>query len=222
VGFYPTDDSVYGLAVRDNYLYFGNGGEFLTLDVSTPSDPQEVALFNTDAVVSDIALIGNYAYVANDYHGLRIIDVSTPSAPEEVGRYYTSYARGVSASGNYAFVADYLDGLYIIQNDLLTTGIRSSTQTPENYALRQNYPNPFNPTTTLRYDLPEQGFVHLTIYNQLGKPIRTLINREESAGYKSVMWDARDDYGKQVSTGIYFYRIEVNGFSQTKKMVLLK
>ena len=90
------------------------------------------------------------------------------------------------------------------------------------YRLSDNYPNPFNPNTTIPYAIPEQGIVRLIIFNQLGQPIRTLVNREESAGYKSVMWDARDNTGRQVSTGIYFYRIEVNGFSQTRKMVLLK
>ena len=90
------------------------------------------------------------------------------------------------------------------------------------YLLHQTYPNPFNPSTTIQYDLPEQGIVHLTIYNQLGQPIRTLVNREESVGYKSVVWDARDNTGNQVSTGIYFYRIHVNRFTQTRKMVLLK
>ena len=110
----------------------------------------------------------------------------------------------------------------IIAQVMSVTNVNEPTELPREYALSQNFPNPFNPTTTLRYDLPEQRFVHLTIYNQLGQPIRTLVNREESAGYKSVVWDARDNNGKQVSTGIYFYRIEVNGFTQTRKMVLLK
>lgn len=96
------------------------------------------------------------------------------------------------------------------------------TALPSEYALQPNYPNPFNPTTTLRYDLPDQGFVRITIYNQLGQLVRSLVNREESAGYKSMIWDARDNTGRQVGTGIYFYRIEVNGFTQTRKMVLLK
>ena len=96
------------------------------------------------------------------------------------------------------------------------------TALPTEYALHANYPNPFNPSTTIKYDLPEAGLVHLTIYNQLGQPIRTLISREEAAGFKSIIWDGRNERGKQVSTGIYLYRMRVNEFSQTKKMILMK
>lgn len=93
---------------------------------------------------------------------------------------------------------------------------------PDEYALHPNYPNPFNPSTTIKYDLPEAGHVRLSVYNQLGQPVRTLVNRHLTAGYQAVVWDGRDAYGRQVSTGIYFYRLEANGFTQSKKMVFLK
>ena len=105
---------------------------------------------------------------------------------------------------------------------LSAVGIDDLSGIPTDFELYDAYPNPFNPTTTIRYDLPKNGFVRLTIYNQLGQPVRFLVNREESAGHKSIFWDARDQSGRQVSTGIYFYRIEVNGLSQTRKMVMLK
>jgi flagellar hook assembly protein FlgD len=91
-----------------------------------------------------------------------------------------------------------------------------------NYQLINNYPNPFNPTTTLRYDLPEQGHVRITIYDKLGREVKTLINQTQDAGYKSVIWDATNDYGKPVSAGIYLYQIQAGEFVNTKKMVLLK
>jgi hypothetical protein len=93
---------------------------------------------------------------------------------------------------------------------------------PIKYALHQNYPNPFNPTTTLRYDLPETGLVKINIYDMLGKHIKILINQTQDAGYKSVIWDATNDYGKPVSAGIYLYQIQAGEYMQTKKMVLLK
>ena len=86
----------------------------------------------------------------------------------------------------------------------------------------EKHPNPFNPVTTLRYDLPEQGFVTITIYDMLGREIRTLVNTTQDAGFKSVIWNATNDYGKPVSAGVYLYKIQAGEFVQTKKMVLLK
>ena len=93
---------------------------------------------------------------------------------------------------------------------------------PEKFTIHQNYPNPFNPVTTLRYDLPENGHINITVYDMLGREVKTLINRTQDAGYKSVIWDATNDYGKPVSAGIYLYQIQAGEYMQTKKMVLLK
>ena len=93
---------------------------------------------------------------------------------------------------------------------------------PTTFALHQNFPNPFNPTTTLRYDLPKKLFVTINIYNMLGDQIKVLVNRYEDAGFKSVWWDARDNMGRDVSAGVYIYKIEAGEFVETRKMVLLK
>jgi len=101
----------------------------------------------------------------------------------------------------------------------------SSNQTlgyPVIFKLNNCYPNPFNPVTTLRYDLPENGLVNITIYDMLGREVKTLVNQIQDAGYKSVIWDATNDYSKPVSAGIYLYQINVGNYMQTKKMVLLK
>ncbi|HIN96270.1 MAG TPA: T9SS type A sorting domain-containing protein, partial [Candidatus Marinimicrobia bacterium] len=90
------------------------------------------------------------------------------------------------------------------------------------FALYQNYPNPFNPITSLRYDLPKQAQVTLTIYDLIGREVTQLINTTQEAGYRSVQWDATNMHGKPVSAGIYFYQIRAGEFVQTKKMVLLK
>ena len=100
--------------------------------------------------------------------------------------------------------------------------IYNNAQIPKEYILNQNYPNPFNPVTTLRYDLPEQSDVTITIYNMLGRKVKTLVNPTQDAGFKSMIWNATNDFGKPVSAGVYLYKIQAGEFVQTKKMVLLK
>ena len=116
------------------------------------------------------------------------------------------------------------------ENGALTLGVNASAAVlsingellPEVFSLHQNYPNPFNPVTKLRYDLPENGHVNITIYDMLGREVKTLINQAQDAGYRSLIWDATNDYGKPVSAGIYLYQIQAGEYMQTKKMVLLK
>jgi len=100
--------------------------------------------------------------------------------------------------------------------------IASTFNLPATYNIHQNYPNPFNPVTTLRYDLPEQANVNIIIYDMLGRQVRTLLNQTQDAGYRSVIWNATNDYGNPVSAGVYLYKIQAGEFVQTKKMVLLK
>ena len=93
---------------------------------------------------------------------------------------------------------------------------------PITYTLHQNYPNPFNPITNLRYDLPEQAQVTLTIYDLMGREVTQLTNTIQEAGFRSVKWNATDMNGKPVSAGVYLYQIHAGEFVQTRKMVLLK
>jgi len=93
---------------------------------------------------------------------------------------------------------------------------------PIAYTLHQNYPNPFNPITSLRYDLPEQAQVTLTVYDLMGREVTQLVNTTQEAGYRSVQWDATNSFGKPVSAGVYLYQIRAGEFVQTRKMVLLK
>ena len=91
-------------------------------------------------------------------------------------------------------------------------------QLPKTYAIHQNYPNPFNPITTLRYGLPEDAMVNITIYDMMGR----IVNENQSSGYKILQWNATNYSEQPVSTGVYIYTIKAGNFAQTKKMILLK
>jgi hypothetical protein len=97
-----------------------------------------------------------------------------------------------------------------------------SSGIPQSYDLNQNYPNPFNPTTTISYDLPAQSTVKLTVYDIRGKEVITLQDAEKSPGNYDVQWNGLDQIGKQVSTGVYFARLDAGDFTQTIKMLYLK
>ena len=93
---------------------------------------------------------------------------------------------------------------------------------PGEFSLYNNYPNPFNPTTVLDYDLSKSGFVNITVYDMMGRKVKTLVNTNQSAGFRSVTWDATNLVGQPVSAGMYFYMIQAGDFRETKKMIFLK
>lgn len=98
----------------------------------------------------------------------------------------------------------------------------ASPSLPKAFGLDQNYPNPFNPTTQVRFALPTNAHVRLTVFNVLGQEVKTLVDQDMAAGTHEVTWNGRNEDGGQVSSGIYFYRISADNFSATKKMMMLK
>jgi hypothetical protein len=116
---------------------------------------------------------------------------------------------------------DFYNGTYFIF-DFSAVSVNEGLSVPVVYTLHQNYPNPFNPVTTLRYDLPKDAVVNITIYDMMGRQVKTLINNTQTAGYKSTQWNATNNTGQPVSAGLYLYTIQAGEFRQTKKMVLLK
>ena len=104
----------------------------------------------------------------------------------------------------------------------VTTGTEDP-MVPVAFALGQNVPNPFNPSTTIYYDVAAGGGdVSILVFDVAGRLVRTLVDRHETAGAKSVTWNGTGDRGVPVSSGIYFYRMIAPGFSETRKMVLLR
>lgn len=93
---------------------------------------------------------------------------------------------------------------------------------PDRYELLQNYPNPFNPTTTITYSIPKTVNVKIEVFNVLGEKVATLINSEQTPGTHSIQWSARNDHSINVTSGVYFVRIQAGSFIQAKKMVLEK
>jgi hypothetical protein len=125
--------------------------------------------------------------------------------------------------GAYEYTTQLLNGKTMannnnsqVENDELYK-VETSVDVPQQYELGQNYPNPFNPSTTIRYNLPQNSMVTLKVYDILGKEVATLVNEMKSAGSYEINFNAL-----HLASGTYIYRIQADGFTQTKKMMLMK
>ena len=121
-----------------------------------------------------------------------------------------SYSDNNLSTGNYSYRLKQVDfdGTFEYSNT-----VEVEIVTPNNFELSQNYPNPFNPTTSIKFNIPEAGNVKLAVYNLLGQEVKTLVNGFRTAGAYTVNFDASN-----LSSGIYLYKIEMNNFTQVRKM----
>jgi hypothetical protein len=126
---------------------------------------------------------------------------------------------------NRYYISAYLNGTEIAQSDTITIISQKATAVnngiekiiPQNYQLLQNYPNPFNPTTTIQYFIPQKSKVQIKVLDLLGREIATVVNEENSFGKHTVIFDA-----SQLSSGMYFYRMQAENFVEIKKLVVIK
>ena len=124
---------------------------------------------------------------------------------------------GQLSSSNVDLIAAWID-----EGALEELNTENNNASPELFTLHQNYPNPFNPVTNLDYNLPENAMVNLTVFDMMGKVVIILVNGQQSAGYKTLQWNATNNSAQPISAGLYFYTIQAGEFSQTRKMILLQ
>ncbi len=148
-------------------------------------------------------------------YGITGTQVTVSGLSQNVTYYCHVRARSGVAISSWSPVVDFLT--------ILTVGIDDENgTTPTKFALGQNYPNPFNPSTTIEFTIPKSVTVQIIVYNILGQKVRTLINESMNAGSHSVVFDGRNDFGQQLSSGVYIYRIQAGSFMETKKMAFMK
>ena len=185
---------------------------------------ESVSIIYEDGPHSEINIPEETNLVAHWPMDVEYSDPSTPEAPMQdiIGGNNGTLTNAwwAAVASGYEMYAD--NGGWWFSIDISGALSIDDISMPMEYALHQNYPNPFNPITTIRYDLPEAGYVNVVIYDMMGHQIKQLISGTEDAGRKSVVWDSTNDYGKPVSAGVYMYRIQTGEYIQTKKMVLLK
>ena len=114
------------------------------------------------------------------------------------------------------------DSLFVYSTPVTAVGEENQENLSTKFNLNQNYPNPFNAQTTIKYYLPQNSRVELSIYNIKGQKVKTLVDGFQSTGFKNVTWDSTNRNGEQVASGVYFYKIKTDYSQEIKKMVLLK
>lgn len=139
---------------------------------------------------------------------------------------------GRELSGYQVTLPPYGSAIYIIAKEKkhvelpalpdITTSVSSNTKIPADFALLQNYPNPFNPATTIEFNLPVASSVLLTIYDILGRRVRSLVDDFYPAGRHTVIWNGKDDRGHELSSGIFIVRLRAGNLSQSIKLVKIK
>lgn len=175
-----------------------------------------VRLLTNNFVDSDVALLaaenagGRTFRQAHPNYNIFATIFKVPGMPDTTRPYWTVIYSDSSA--NRIFVIDGITG------QIVPIGITNiTTEVPDKFVLYQNYPNPFNPSTNIRFDIPKSSHVKLTVYDMVGREAVVLVNSELKPGSYEYQWD-----GSDLTSGVYFYRLQTEGFVQVRKMILIK
>jgi len=207
-----------GFSIDGNYAYVPDGDTLKIYNIADLMNPTLISKIKIGGYGYNCAVDGIYCYVASEATGVRAINISNPAAPTEDGYYDdVPQSRGVDANGKYVYVAEKTDGLTVYSNDLVTAVDNEKGILPESITLHQNYPNPFNPSTNIKIELNTNAFVSLQVFNSLGQKVADLVYGQLPAGISNVTFD-----GSSLATGLYIYRLQANGFSIARKMMMIK
>ena len=218
---------------RDGKLYFRTNGYSLgeydyplwvssLKSDSSYSSPYVYDVVNWHLTATDFAGVVYASQILNRDAGMHPISFRTiAGTAQSIGLYYLFEFRfeGVrtTKSDTSRLVGLLASGVVYGDTIAVMTGVRSVSPPAHEFALLQNYPNPFNPSTMIRYGLPNRSHVSLTVYNTLGQRVTQLVNGEVDAGYHEVKFD-----GKDLSSGVYFYRMTAGIYTSTRKLVVVK
>ena len=212
------------MAIEGNntLLYTGlnyQGTEFIAQDVSGMTY-LHIDYWTDNSTALNFFVISQTPTVDSDYHTFALVSEQWVSVDIPLTTFPNVDLTDVfqfKVEGNGTI---YWDNFYFYSNPV---GVDNRSETlPQGFALEQNFPNPFNPSTTIRYELPEEAMVNVTIYDMMGRQVSRLVSSRQTAGYKSLQWNATNNSGQPISAGLYIYTIQAGEFSQTRKMVLLK
>ena len=157
------------------------------------------------------------------------------SASFTLNRWSMSNAGGIAVSGTFQLKESAMGGVavgtsasatFTLNGGMMITTVEDSSRArsilPTFFVVQQNYPNPFNPTTTIQFSIPKTSEVSVHIYNALGQLIRTYSLGTKQQGQHRVVWDGKDQQGKQAPNGMYIYQVSAAEFTEVRRMLLVK
>ncbi|MCX6149571.1 MAG: YCF48-related protein [Ignavibacteriales bacterium] len=217
-------DSLKGFAVGTNRS-FSNGYIYKTKD---GGKNWEIERYENVGPFWDVSFLDSlYGWISGTGRILRTTD-GGETWETQVEGYTASFKQLIMLKKDktaYVFGDDWNGKTHtLLRADLSNlTEVEAKKETkPKEFLLFNNYPNPFNPTTTISYNLPSDGRVTIKVYDMLGREVKTLVNDYKNAGSYSVVWNSKDIYDNEVSSGIYFYNIRFKDQSYSKKMILVR
>ena len=203
--YYDTPDSV------------GNCGDNVIVDTVTRNSWKTLKMYikmNTGAYKNGKLKVWIDGVLKLDRSDIQFIDDTDARITE---LWLDNYYGGSGTSPQTQYV--YIDNISVATTE---GDLKPVVAQPRGYVLHDNYPNPFNPETTISFLVPEPASVKIDIYNVMGQQIATLLNSTVETGYHEVNWNGTNRSGKRVADGVYFYRMEADGYVQSRKMLLLK
>lgn len=211
-----TNTYVYKLAVSGANLIAGTeGGVFISANNGTNWTNTYSSSVGA-AVTYAFVVIGTNIFAGTD--GGIILSTDNGNSWTNVSTGLSDVACALLVSGSYLYAGTFNTGVWRRPlSEMVTSVEQGSDQLPGNFVLRQNYPNPFNPSTTIGYQLPSNSFVVLRVYDILGREVRILVNEHQIAGEHLVTFDASG-----LPSGVYFYRLQVGNYTESKKLLLVK
>lgn len=215
-----TDTTIIScFAIDDNYIYAGTDGQGIYLSTNNGNNwtaidsgliSKTVNTYSFAVYKKNIFICGQSGVYFSNNNGLSWKAINTGLT--------NTVVTSLVIMGTNLYAGTWGDSVWVRPINEIITGIRDQQfDLPSSFRLEQNFPNPFNPITTIKYEVPKANFVSITVYNELGKVVATLVNENKSAGNYSTEFKAGS-----LASGIYFYRMKAGSFVETKKLVLLK
>ena len=226
LGSYDTPDRARGVAISGTTAYVADENSGLQIiDISEPENPYllyTILPHNDSYIWAKPLIIGSRLLLAeNGWNEILTYDISEPANPEFVASYLWNLSTSdMVVYDNCLITANYYYGISILDLESITPVDEEITIYPSFKV--SNYPNPFNTSTTISFYIPKYIKLKLSIYNIKGQKIKTIVNSNLNIGKHSFIWNGRDENDKLVSSGIYFYKMETENFSEIKKAILLK
>jgi hypothetical protein len=216
-GFGQAFTDVHSFVVSGKNLFAGtyHYGVFRSTDNGTSWTAVNNGL--TDMTISSLATSGTTIFAGTDSAGIYLsTNNGTSWNTTNIG--VTNRILSLTVSDTYLFAGLYFGGIWRRPlSEMITSVEKLTNDMPTRFSLEQNYPNPFNPSTIFSFTLPSKSFVSLKVFDFIGREVISLVSEEMSAGTYSRQWNAAN-----MSSGIYYYRLQTNSFTETKKLVLLK